>query len=65
MRRHYKNGKLVEDFNRIYLNDAVWQATRFSIEANIINPFNEQSVFMRDYIEYYFQVFYLKLDVHS
>ena len=35
----YKNNSLLEDFNMEYLNDSLWKATRFTIDAKI-NPTN-------------------------
>ena len=57
----YKKNILIEEFNSVYLDDALWQATRFSIDANIINPFNSEPIRMKDYIDYMVEYCYNKI----
>ncbi len=49
--QEYKAGILVEDFEIEYINDAIWKATRFGLEAKLTDPFDEQILTQSEMIE--------------
>ena len=48
--RDFEDNCLNENFNIEYLNDALWKASRFSFDAEIIDPINEKITTMAEQI---------------
>ena len=47
----FQDGRLQQDFELEYLNDAVWKATRFGFDAQVADPGNNQVITMAELVE--------------
>lgn len=47
----YQNGRLIENLSLELLNDGLWKAARFNLDANLVDTANLNVISMRDFIK--------------